>query len=34
VWSKIMAAQRGIESGKIHVPDTTTASAAKKEVNG
>jgi basic membrane protein A and related proteins len=24
VWSKIMAAQRGIESGKISVPDTTT----------
>jgi simple sugar transport system substrate-binding protein len=34
VWGKIMAAQRGIESGKIHVPLTTTASAAKKEING
>jgi basic membrane protein A and related proteins len=34
VWSKIMAAQQGIESGSIKVPDTTTASEAQKELKG
>jgi basic membrane protein A len=34
VWSKIQAAQQGIISGKISVPDTTTAGAAKKELKG
>jgi simple sugar transport system substrate-binding protein len=34
VWSKIMAAQQGIESGTIKVPDTTTASTAQQELKG
>jgi basic membrane protein A and related proteins len=34
VWAKIMAAQQGIESGTIKVPDTTTASEAQKELKG
>jgi simple sugar transport system substrate-binding protein len=32
VWSQITAAQKGIESGKIKVPDTTTASKAQAEL--
>lgn len=34
IWSKIQTAQKGIISGKIKVPDTTTAGAAKKELQG
>jgi simple sugar transport system substrate-binding protein len=34
VWAKIAAAQVGIESAKIHVPDTTTASEAEKALKG
>jgi basic membrane protein A len=32
VWSKIQKAQTGIENGSIQVPDTTTASTAKAEL--
>jgi len=34
VWSKITTAQSGIISGSVKVPDTTTAAAAKKVLNG
>jgi|SRR5579884_387240 len=34
VWSKIQAAQQGIISGSIKVPDTTTAGAAQKVLKG
>ena len=33
-WSKIQTAQQGIISGSVTVPDTTTASAAKKVLAG
>jgi basic membrane protein A and related proteins len=34
VWSKIQAAQQGIVSGSVSVPDATTSGAAKKELTG
>ncbi|MBV9167699.1 MAG: BMP family ABC transporter substrate-binding protein [Solirubrobacterales bacterium] len=34
VWLKIETAQKGIESGAIKVPDTTTAAKAKAVLNG
>ena len=33
-WSKIQSAKSGIVSGKVTVPDATTASAMKKQLNG